>query len=230
MNIAFSRFWGALVIFAGCPSFAASGATALFDFQGNGNPTQAGWTAADLGNGSNGTVSIATTAIGAVTVDSRNRAGSAIDAGGGAEAAMWNDFVFALNSFSSSPGTGLQLAITGLTANTIYPITIWAFDDGSNPEPAGVDRAADWSGGGGSATLTFPGGPDPSTLADYNVSFEAVSDSSGNLTLTGIVAATNPSSSHNVFINGLEIGDAIPEPSVGVLTFLGALLFMRRKR
>jgi MYXO-CTERM domain-containing protein len=144
---------------------------------------------------------------------------------------MWNDFVFANGSFDTAPGTGLQVAITGLAPTTIYPITIWAFDDASNPSPAGVNRAADWSGGGGSGTLSFPGDPDPASLADYFVTFNATSDAAGALTLSGIVAAANPSNSHNVFINGLEIGDAIPEPSVALLGVIGlAGVALRRRR
>ena len=77
---------------------------------------------------------------------------------------MWNDFVFANGSTNGAAGSGLRLTLTGLASNTPYPVTIWAFDDGSNP--AGFARAADWSGGGGSATLTFPAGPDPTTPND----------------------------------------------------------------
>ena len=86
------------------------------------------------------------------------------------------------------------------------------------------------SGGGGSGTLTFPGGPDPTSLSDYNVSFDATTDATGALTLTGVVAASSPSASHNVFINGLEIGDAIPEPSSALFGLLGFgfLAFRRR--
>ena len=144
---------------------------------------------------------------------------------------MWNDFIFGLNSFASAPGTGLSIAVTGLTPNTIYPITIWAFDDASNAQADGFDRTADWSGGGGGGTLSFPNGPDPTTLADYNLMFNATTDAAGDLTIDGVVAATNPSSSHNVFINGLEIGDAIPEPSVSLLGLIAlGIAALRRRR
>ena len=212
---------------------AASAVVVQFDFNDPaGGLTQAGWTAAPLGNGTGGGVTLSTTAVGAVTVDVRNRAGTAQDAGGGAEAAMWNDFVFANGSFSTAPGSGLGLSLVGLSASTTYPITIWSFDDASNAQANGFPRAADWSGGGGGGTLSFPDSPDPATLADYSLTFNATTDGGGALTITGLVTATNPSTSHNVFINGLEVGDAIPEPSTGLLGLIGvgALALRRRRR
>lgn len=190
----------------------ALAAPTQFDFNAPGSPTQAGWTAADLGNGSDGTISVATAAIGAVTVDTRDRAGTASDAGGGSEAAMWNDFVFANGSFSSAPDTGLQISISGLVPSSAYPITIWAYDDASNPSPAGAPRNADWSvdGTGEGGSLAFPDG-DPTTLDDYRLDFTATSDAGGNIILSGIVSITNPSASHNVFVNGLEIGDIVSD-------------------
>lgn len=213
----------------------SSAAVVQFDFSvAGGGLLQAGWTDAPLGNGSGGGVTLTTSAItagAAVTVDSRNRAGSASDAGGGAEANMWNDFVFANGSFSTRPGSGLSLSLVGLSPNTIYPITIWAFDDASNAQADGFARATDWSGGGGSGRLTFPDAPDPATLADYNITFNSTSDAAGALTITGIVSVTNPSTSHNVFINGLEVGNAIPEPSGTLLSLVGlGGLALRRRR
>jgi hypothetical protein len=214
-------------------SGAASAVVVQFDFNTAASVTQAGWTGAPLGNGSGGGVTIATTAIGAVTVDSRDRVAANTD-GAGADIGnndMWRDFVFALNSFSAAPGTGLSLALLGLSPNTTYPITIWAFDDLSNAQADGFARAADWSGGGGGGTLAFPSTPDPTSLTDYSVTFNALTDGAGALTIRGTVAATNPSASHNVFINGLRIGDAIPEPSTGLLgvVALGAMVLRRRR-
>ncbi len=183
------------------------GAIALFDFQPIGASTQEGWTAADEGNGSDGAIDVTTEVIGAVTVDIRDRVGGDFEAGADpAHAAMWNDFVFANGSFDSAPGTGLRITLSGLRGSATYPITIWAYDDASNN-----GRDADWGQAGlpTAATLMFPSSPDPSSLAEYTITFEVVTNAAGVAVIDGIVAATNPDVSHNVFVNGLAVGPPV---------------------
>ena len=209
-NLAPLLFYAAIAI---APAF-----TLRVDFNDGTNQTQSGWQSLGPGDSElgdswsknlGGGLAIDADAAGAVTLDSRDRSGAN---GGGSENGMWRDFLFANGSFSTLPGSGLSVTITGLGASTVYPITIWAFDDSSSPQPAGVNRAADWSGGGGGGRLDF-GNAVPSSLADSKLSFDATTSASGSLTLTGIVSASNPSSSHNVFINGLEIGDPSSPPT-----------------
>jgi hypothetical protein len=186
-----------------------AGAVALFDFNAPGSPVMAGWTGADLGSGSNGVVTVATAVIdagAAVTLDSRDRDPliNTDDATADvANADLWRDFVFANGSFSAAPGSGLRVTLTGLLPLTSYPIRIWAFDESSNG-----GRRADWgvSGEAPAATLTFPDSPDPRSLFDYLVEFEALTDASGRVILDGLVAAASPSVSHNVFVNALMVG------------------------
>jgi len=184
--------------------------TLRVDFN-DGGTTQSGWesiAATDTGLGDSwskvfsGGVGLDVDAIGAVSLDDRDRGSGN---GGGGEAAMWRDFLFANGSFSGNAGSGLSLVFTGLQPNTEYPVTIWAFDDSSNG-----GRAADWSGGSAAAQrLTFPDSPTPGTLNDYFVTLNVTTNGSGAVTINGVVSATNPSGSHNVFINGLEVGDPI---------------------
>jgi hypothetical protein len=138
--------------------------------------------------------------IGGITLDDRDRGASN---GGGGEASMWRDFLFANGSFSTAPGTGLRLVFTGLQPNTEYPVKIWGYDASSTG-----GRAADWSGNG-SATERLTFNTQPATLADNLVTINVITDASGNMTIDGIVSATNPNASHNVFINGLEIGNPL---------------------
>ena len=187
---------------------AVSALTLQIDFNDSG-VTQSGWQS--IASGDNelgdswsknfpGGIGLDVDSIGSVALDDRDRG---TNNGGGGEASMWRDFLFANGSFNSAPGSGLNLSLTGLQPNTEYPVKIWGYDSGS-----GGGRAADWNGGG-SATqrLTFTSAP--ATLANNVVTLGVTTDGSGNVTITGIVSASNPQGSHNVFINGLEIGDAV---------------------
>ena len=183
------------------------GQTLRVDFNDSGI-NQSGWQSLasgdnDLGDSWSknfGSIGLDVDPIGGVTLDDRDRGSSN---GGGAEASMWRDFLFANGSFSSAPGTGLNLVFTGLQPNTGYPVKIWGYDSGS-----GGGRAADWSGGGSTTQrLTFTS--QPATLANNVITLNVTTNGSGAVTLTGIVTATNPNTSHNVFINGLEIGDPV---------------------
>ena len=187
-----------------------SAITLQVDFD-SGNTTQAGWeslAASDNALGSSwskaypGGIGIDVDALGVVSLDQRDRGNNN---GGGIESAMWRDFLFANGSFARNPGSGLRVSITGLTPNSTYPIRLWGWDESSNG-----NRRADWSGGGsGPITLAFPDSPDPSSLSDYSITLDCLTDNSGSLRLSGVVAASSPSSSHNVFLNGLEIGNVV---------------------
>lgn len=186
----------------------SSGETLQIDFNSSGI-TQSGWqslSSSDSALGDSwsknfpGGIALDVDPIGSVSLDDRDRGSNN---GGGDEASMWRDFLFANGSFSNNPGSGISLSVSGLQGNTGYPVTIWAYDVSSVG-----GRAADWSGGGSSTErLTFLSRPD--TLDDNVITLNVTTDGSGAVTINGIVSATNPNSSHNVFINGLEIGDPV---------------------
>lgn len=191
-------------------SLLVSAQTLRIDFN-QGSVTQSGWESissgdSDLGDSWSktfpGSIGLDVDAIGSVGLDTRDRGSNN---GGGGEASMWRDFLFANGSFSNNQGSGLSLVFTGLQPNTEYPVTIWGFDRSSSG-----GRAADWSGGGApTQRYIFQNSPTPATLADNFVTLNVTTDGSGAVTLTGIVSAVSPSSSHNVFINGLEVGDPV---------------------
>ena len=192
----------------GALSLPLAAQTLRIDFDPN-RTTQSGWQSlassdSDLGDSWSknftGGVSLDVDAIGSITLDDRDRGSNN---GGGGEASMWRDFLFANGSFSNNPGSGLRLAFTGLQPNAEYPVKIWGYDVSSTG-----GRAADWSGGGSTTQrLTFTSRP--ATLADNVITLNVTTDGSGAVTINGIVSATNPSSSHNVFVNGLEIGEPV---------------------
>ena len=124
-----------------------SAQTLQIDFN-HGSATQSGWDSiaagdTDLGDSwsktFSGSIGLDVDAIGSVGLDTRDRGSNN---GGGAEASMWRDFLFANGSFIGNQGSGLSLAFTGLQPNTEYPITIWAFDESSNDDLDGDGLAA----------------------------------------------------------------------------------------
>ncbi|MES2707505.1 MAG: hypothetical protein V4726_12985 [Verrucomicrobiota bacterium] len=151
-----------------------------------------------------GDISMTVTPMGTVTLDDRNRTNN----GGGSEADMWKDFLFA--NLSNAAGDGIQMAFTGLKPSTAYPITIWAFDKST----ASGNHITDWSANDGAAgayvlkgKTSFNGAnAAPVSLADYKVSFVFTTDAAGAVNIQGLWAPETVAG-HTVFINGLAIGD-----------------------
>ncbi|HWB04344.1 MAG TPA: lamin tail domain-containing protein [Verrucomicrobiales bacterium] len=164
---------------------------------------QAGWTSVSQTGGANlnGTgIGLAITAVGSVTIDDRSRIDPSSN-GGGAEADMWEDFIFA--NGSDTAAEGMDLVFTGLQPNQTYPVRLWIFDKGS-PNA----RTSAWNG----VTYTFNGSSAaPATLAEDVLTLNVTTSASGTLTLQGRAAVTGQP--HNVFLNGLEIGDSLTSPT-----------------
>ncbi len=187
-------------------------APAFFDFDDDdaASPTQPGWTSLkqpSLTATSQG-LSVTITPLGAVTIDDRDRAAAN---GGGDQADLWRDFIFA--NGSSTEGTGLQIAITGLEPEADYPITLWAFDKSSTNR-----RMAEWSandGDGGAfqskGTLAFNGNEAaPTSLEDYRLDFTITADAAGEVILRGLKSADGTAGTHNVFLTALALGEGGP--------------------
>ena len=199
---------------------STANATVILQYDVNDNDdadsiTQPGWIATNEDNIND--VTFTAVGVGVTLADRDRNAGN----GGGAEAAMWRDFIFAENS--NAAGEGLDITITNLPENTTIDVRLWAFDENSNG-----GRNALWNGN----ALSFPSGPDPTSLDDYVVSFQATTDNVGTLVLEGRYASG--SLANNVFVNGFELsfGRTAPEPSAALLAMLGAmgLCFRRRCR
>lgn len=163
--------------------------------------TQSGWTALAPAGGTNlgGTgISIAIAPVGAgVLIDDRVRTTN----GGGSEPDLWEDFIFANGSDLTTEG--LDLTITGLLPSRTYPVKLWMFDKGST-----TTRMSTWNG----SSYTFAGSnPAPASLADAVLSINVTTDAAGSAVIQGRAVATGQA--HNVFLNGLEIGDPLAPPT-----------------
>ena len=187
-------------------------------------PPPSGWTGFNFTTvpESGTTTTTATVTVGAVSVtlapfgtglalSARNRSGTGSDSL--ANTAPLNniaeDFVFAATSnYTAGTPKGMDLTISGLTPNTAYPITLYAYDRAS-VAPA---RVAQWTDatGGATGTLSFSGSDgqlaDDAAFLSRSVLLAAQSNASGQIILQGRAAAAGNTASHNVFINALEIG------------------------
>ncbi|HEX2747032.1 MAG TPA: hypothetical protein VHM91_03455, partial [Verrucomicrobiales bacterium] len=159
---------------------------------------QTGWTAVTASGGANlngSGIGLTIAAAGSsVTIDDRVRVAPNGN-GGGAEADMWEDFIFANGSDVATDG--MDLVFTGLQPGRDYPVKLWMFDKGS-PNI----RTSTWNG----QSYSFNGSDAvPAALTDKVLLLTVTSSPAGTLTLQGRASATGQP--HNVFLNGLEIGD-----------------------
>ncbi len=114
----------------------------------------------------------------------------------------------------------MDVTVTGLLADQLYNVRLWAFDDSSN---GGISMT--WNGN----PLGFPATPDPTSLDDYVVAFQAATDNTGTLLLQGRVADGGQACC-NVFVNGFELTQVVPEPATATLALLGVAGLARCRR
>lgn len=79
-----------------------------------------------------------------MVLDDRERSGLPANSGALTDSALLRDFIFAVNG---AVGTGLDVKVSGLTANATYLVELWSFDAGSIT----MSRTSDWTVNG--ATL-----------------------------------------------------------------------------
>ncbi len=115
----------------------------------------------------------------------------------------------------------VEYLIAGLDANGIYDFTFFA-DRGNG----GGDRSAEYSVGGGSASLdVFENSSNVARVLG------AQANASGELTLTIAPSATNNNSLGFFYLGAMEIATAVPEPASMLLMVLGGMgtLMVRRR-
>jgi hypothetical protein len=159
------------------------------------------------------TVTHSTTA-GDITAVISGEQGFFVFAGGGTNAALFDDFVF------KNGGTiTLELSGAGISANTDYDMTFWAYY-GAQPRDTTIAGSAGTTGTSlGPIAFDNP----PTSLSDNDASGTFTSNGSGVLTFA--VSGTNSRPA----LNGFTI-TAVPEPSTTALLGLGGLALILRRR
>jgi hypothetical protein len=133
-------------------------------------------------------------------------------ASGGTNTALFDDFIFD----NSGPFT-MNLSGAGISANTAYDLTFWAFY-GAQARDTTITAAGSTTGTTlGPIAFTNP----PTSLADNSASGTFTSDGSGNLDFS--FGAGRPA------LNGFTIS-AVPEPSATALLGFGGLALILRRR
>lgn len=189
-----------------------AGAALAVDFDSTGIITQPSFESLDPSTGwtkTYGNIAVTVTAVGAgVTVDHRDRAAAN---GGGGFNSLWRDFIFA--NGSDLVDEGLDVEITGLAPDTVYPVTLWAYDNVSGGPHSSTWAAND---GGGSfvekvAVYTFDGAlPPPTGLSQNRMDFLITTDAAGRIVIQGRMPVGAAAATHHVFLNGLLFSPASP--------------------
>jgi hypothetical protein len=112
---------------------------------------------------------------------------------------LLRDFVFARDNTTEQ---GMDLLIEFLRPNQLYNVTLWAFDTGSTGNP----RVSDWFANGLLARTgySFIGSAAPASNEQYQIQFNATTDSEGSLRIEG---RRNPAAAGNlnVFLNAFQL-------------------------
>jgi hypothetical protein len=159
-------------------------------------------------SGNFGAHTVTITAAGTTTLDSRDRTATAAT---GPFTPLFQDFIF--SPTSDNDGDGMDVAITGLTPLTWYPVTLWSWD----PTSAGTPRHSTWMASDGDNGLVVKvaryilsgATPLPASVYQRHMKFDALTDSTGTLLIQGRKEVGYTGSTINVFLNGFLIGPPV---------------------
>ncbi len=129
------------------------------------------------------------------------------------ESLLLRDFVFGLDNIGTN---GLDVNISGLTANRAHRFTVWSFDAQSSGT-----KVSDWYANGSLVKSNYAFNPavSPASNEQYRFTFEASANSSGGTLISGRRDPT--SSSTAVYLNALKAERLTVQPATNAL---GALM------
>lgn len=167
-------------------------------------------------DGTTAVQSTATRIIGALTVtiagsgttiDDRERTGAPANNGAFTENAQLRDFIFATGTVI---GSGLDVTVSGLAANSTYLIEAWSFDTGQTAAPQ--PRTTDWTVNGAPLwdDYVFNGNNFPVTNNDYKMTGAFTTNGSGQFVISARLVVNGPA----VFLNSLRISALAAPPVV----------------
>jgi hypothetical protein len=138
-------------------------------------------------------------------------------------AALYEDYYY---HNSTTNGVGISLAIDGVAPNTDYNLLIWSYDEDNIFSSTDTLWSPDGDTTGSSGTAVNFAEPYPTDLSTHRTRLR-VSSSTSALEVFG----TTTSGGGGTRINGFML-NAIPEPTSGLLTMIGAALFaaLRNRR
>jgi hypothetical protein len=155
-----------------------------------------------------GTLGVTVTDVSGLGYDDRART-TPNNSGEFTEAALLQDFIFSREMAGTS---GIDVAITGLTAGALYTLTVWSYDSTSS----GL-RTSDWIANGVTfEDYSFDGSATPPPSNDtYRMGFVVTADAQGRIVLAG--RNDDATDNFGVFLNALrvETGDTLNPPEAG---------------
>ncbi len=199
-------------------------AAVLLDFNGwsgSSGPTQSGWDGYTLGgSGVYSEYTVAVTAIPTSVLQGRDRGANNPPNGGSFTLSdMYRDFLYV------DSGNGVNIVISGLTANAQYSGRIWSYDYAQRATAAST-FATDWSVNSVlvADNYSFAGWGLPTTDTIASFAFSTTANGAGQITIQGLRVTGN-----GVGINGLQL-DLVPEPASAMLASLGGVCMLARRR
>jgi hypothetical protein len=151
-----------------------------------------------------GAISVTLSNTAGFPYDDRFNAGPVTN-GAFTESLLLRDYIY---SRSRTNYGGLDLLVDGLGPNKAHAITIWSFDQASTGQ-----RVSDWYANGVlvKENYTFGGQNPPTNNAQYQFTFEAISDATGRIVIAGRRDSTSVgltgAADYGVFLNAMQIAE-----------------------